>query len=151
MSLAHKDDMYETPNWLFQKIQNETGLKFDEDLCATPENTKCKTYMTELLDTLNWNFTEHKTRFCNPPRSKNGKFVNKIYQIWQELDDDIVMLLCWNDFGNKYGDKLLPLIIDGSIHIKNLGKVIFDKNGKPSEFPSRLTYCYVWFKSKNNK
>lgn len=146
-SLSHKDDNYETPDWLFNKIQKETGLTFDFDLCATPKNTKCKYYMTELLDTLTWKFTEPRTMFCNPPRSKNGKFVNKIIEIWKELNNDIVMLLCWNDLGNKYGEKLFSHIIDGDIVIKNLGKVIFDKNGVQSEFPSRLTYFYAWFKS----
>ncbi len=146
LSLAHKDDTYETPNWLFEKIEKETGLTFDEDLCATPKNTKCISYMTKELDTLTWKFTTHKTRFCNPPRSKNGKFVDKIYEIWKELGDNIVMLLCWNDFGNKYGTKIFDAILAGDIIVKNLGKIIFDKNGKPSKYPSRLTYCYVWFK-----
>lgn len=148
--LSHKDDELETPPWLIKGIENETGLKFDEDLAASPKNTKCKSYMTEELDTLNWKFHTHKTRFCNPPRSKNGKFVTKIIEIWKEQNDDIVMLLCWNDLGNIYCNYLRSLILAGSYKVKvvNLGKMKFYKNGVETKFTSRLAYFWVWFKKK---
>ena len=58
------------------------------------------------------------------------------------------MLLCWNDLGNKYGEKLIPHILNGSIEVHNLGKIKFNKNGIESEFVSRLTYFWAWFKIK---
>ena len=86
------------------------------------------------------------TVWCNPPRSKNGKFVKKAFEQWEKHSIDIVMLLCWNDLGNKYGEMIFESILNGRIKVGNLGKVIFNKNGKPSEFPSRLTYFWAWFR-----
>lgn len=150
-SLAHKDDYYETPEWLFDKVKNETGLDFGLDLCADRKNKKCDIFFTEKDDTLRISLKYHKKNkaiWCNPPRSKNGKFVNYVFDNWKEHNLNFVMLLCWNDLGNKYGEKLLEEIIKKRIITKNLGKIIFDKNGKPSKHPSRLTYFYAWFKQK---
>lgn len=153
--LAHKDDLYETPDWLFNAIQKETGLKFKIDVACNEKNAKCTSAYYDALNQ-SWirplvgNIKIAKVPvWCNPPRSENGKFVNKAWNEWREHNIDIVMLLCWNDLGNKYGEKLLlPNILNRKIKVRNLGKVIFDKNGKPSEFPSRLTYFYAWFKRK---
>lgn len=155
--LSHRDDHYETPQWLFDDIVKKTRLKFDLDLCATDDNTKCMCYIDEEMDILSRTDDFHwqyhmiaDALFCNPPRSKNGKFVDFVHDIlWKKWNFNIVMLLCWNDLGNKYGKKLLPLIINGEIEIvENYGKIKFYKNGKESEFVSRLTYFSVWFKSK---
>jgi len=151
MSLAHRDDYYETPLWLYYQIEEETGLKFDLDICASQENKKCPRWMSEDYDILkhpNDNYVVDSI-WCNPPRSKNGKFVNFIYKLWQEQNHDIVMLLCWNDLGNKYGEKLLPHILKGEIIVGNLGKIKFDKNGVETQYPSRLTYFWAWFKKRN--
>lgn len=147
-ALRHDDDVYETPKWMFDGIQEKTGLKFQLDVCASKENALCIDYLTEEQDALNYELGI-SPMFCNPPRSKNGKFVNKIYDTWEEKKCDIVMLLCWNDLGNKYGQKLLPCILDGSIQVvENYGKVKFYKQGKESKYVSRLTYFSAWFKSE---
>ena len=151
MSLAHKDDYFETPDWLFNKIKSTTGGEYGLDMCASKENTKCNSYITEEMNVLDHNFKEYskdKIIFCNPPRSKNGKFVNKVYEEWQTHNIPFVMLLCWNDLGNKYGDKLISHIINEDIKVYNLGKIKFYKDGIESEFVSRLTYFWAWFKSK---
>jgi len=148
--LAHKDDNYETPDWLFKDIEKKTGLRFDLDFCATEDNSKCIGYINKKMDALQHkgfnSWDDDDAVWCNPPRSMNGKFVNKVYEEWQKNNINFVMLLCWNDLGNKYGKKLIPHIIDGTIEIGNLGKIKFYKNGKESEFVSRLTYLWVWFK-----
>ena len=169
MSLAHKDDQYETPTWLFDQIRVITGLQFNLDVCADLKNTKCEYYIKEESNALttDWNFysscrnkvgtmeeldlklKETPIVFCNPPRSINGNFVDKAYQQWKDHNIDIVMLLCWNDLGNKYGEKLIPHIMDKSIIVSNLGKVKFNKNGKTSKYVSRLTYFWAWFKSSD--
>tara|TARA_R110000803_G_scaffold160190_1_gene224194 strand:+ start:90 stop:563 length:474 start_codon:yes stop_codon:yes gene_type:complete len=157
MSLAHKDDYFETPAWLFNSIVNKTGLEFDLDMCASEENTTCasgggyKSHIDENMDALKYNYRHGdngKAIWCNPPRSKNGKFVNKVYEVWNENNVQFVMLLCWNDLGNKYGEKLIPHILNKSIEVHNLGKIKFNKNGIESEFVSRLTYFWAWFKIK---
>lgn len=155
-SLAHKDDMYETPYYMVMDIEGLTNLHFDFDICAGMVNKKCPDFYNEQADALadhspwllyNGDGTT-KTLFCNPPRSKNGKFVNKGYNEWNGGSFDLVMLLCWNDLGNKYGEKLLPHIIDGTIQVGNLGKVKFCKDNIISKFPSRLTYMWAWFKKQ---
>lgn len=50
--LQHKDDYYETPKWLFNKIQDLTGLKFETDLCATNDNSLCDGWFNERMDFL---------------------------------------------------------------------------------------------------
>ncbi len=153
--LSHKDDLLETPPWLIKKIESETGLTLNFDACATKENKKCDDYYCEQDDVLRntlliYDGKGHpKIIFCNPPRSVNGKFVNKISEEWKKHNLDIVMLLTWNDLGNKYGEKLFPHILARRIKVKNLGKIKFYKNGKETKFPSRLTYLYAWFKSKH--
>lgn len=151
-ALSHRDDLYETPKLMVKSIEQETGLKFNIDVCANNENKKCHYYIGEEDDSLKvkWKQSSQTVVFCNPPRSKNGKFVTKAYNEWCEDNIDIVMLLCWNDLGNKYGEKyLFPYILSGEIKVGNLGKVIFDKHGVQSKFPSRLTYFWVWFRSKH--
>lgn len=158
--LAHKDDYYETPDWLFNDIVKKTKLRFDLDLCANDANTKCMAYVDEEMDVLrrdgrdgydHWKYHDvNDAIWCNPPRSKNGKFVNLVYDvIWSKYNINTVMLLCWNDLGNKYGKKLLPHIINGDFKVVgNYGKIKFNKNGIESKFVSRLTYFALWFKSK---
>lgn len=148
-SLSHKDDYFETPDWLFKFIEIETGLKFKIDICADTYNKKCDMYLPESDNALEFDFGHSKLPiWCNPPRSKNGKFVNKVVEQWNKHNVDIVMLLCWNDLGNKYGEKLIPHILNGDIIIGNLGKVKFYKDGVESQYVSRLTYFWAWFKSK---
>lgn len=150
MNLAHKDDYYETPDWLFEDIKTKTGVEFKMDACASMANSKCEIYCSEEEDFLkDGRETTCYSIWCNPPRSKNGKFVKKLIKLWNDYGNDIVILLTWNDFGNKYCDELRPLIGTDEIKIYNYGKIIFDKNGIPSEWPSRLNYCAVWLKKRD--
>lgn len=150
MSLAHRDDYYETPQWLFDDIKNKTRLNFDMDACASLENRKCRRYCTEEFNILNYKDTwEVNAIWCNPPRSKNGKFVDYMVNLWNTQNHDIVMLLCWNDLGNKYGEKVLEHILCGDFEVENLGKIKFYKNGKESPYPSRLTYFWCWMKKRD--
>lgn len=152
--LAHKDDYLETPKWIINDIENDTGLKLEFDICATPENAKFNDYYTERDDALNspWHIFNkngsYKNIFCNPPRSKNGKFVNMGYNEWNIFNINLVMLLTWNDFGNKYGEKVIQSWKNNEVKIKNLRKVTFEKNGIITKWPSRLNYCWVWFKKR---
>ncbi len=152
VSLRHDDDYYETPDWVIKQIENKTHpLILGMDLCASKENTKCGQYMSEDINALEQDidlFPHDWIIFCNPPRSKNGKFVDFVYNTWVKRNHNIVMLLCWNDLGNKYGEKLIPHILNGDIQVYNLGKVKFFKDNIESKYPSRLTYFWAWFKRK---
>lgn len=138
MSLKHTDDEYETPPWLFDHIKRTTGLEFVFDAAATQNNTKCKWFPVDGLSKI-W----ITPAFCNPPRSINGKFVEKALE-QRKLGVESVLLLCWNDLGNKYCDELRELM--GRMYWENIGKVKFYKNGKESGHFSRLTYFWIWLK-----
>lgn len=63
LMFSSKTDLWETPQDLFDKLNNE--FQFTLDVCATPENAKCDKFYTEEQDGL-----EHPwkgTVWCNPP------------------------------------------------------------------------------------
>ena len=151
LALVHRDDYYETPPPILKDLEISTGKRINIDVSATPDNKVCHYYIGENEDalTMPWKqtFADPTVAFCNPPRSKNGKFVNKAYEEWEKGGLDIIMMLCWNDLGNKYGKKLLTHILNGSFTVeKNYGKIKFWKGGVESEYHSRLTYFSLWMK-----
>lgn len=47
---SSKTDLWETPQGLFDELDAE--FHFDLDVCASPENAKCKRYYTPEMDGL---------------------------------------------------------------------------------------------------
>lgn len=83
-------DMWETPQWLFDKLDIE--FHFDLDVCAIRGNAKCNRFYTPELDGLSqpWNGTV----WCNPPYGREvGKWIEKAYRTASEGDGTVVMLL----------------------------------------------------------
>ena len=71
---SSKTDMWETPQELFDELDKE--FHFDLDVCAIPENAKCKRYYTPEQDGLSqpWN----GTCWCNPPYGRDiGQWVRR--------------------------------------------------------------------------
>lgn len=66
---SSNSDEYETPPWLFEKL--DKAFDFSLDAAASPENYKCNIYYTENFSGLigSW---ERYVVFCNPPYSKRG-------------------------------------------------------------------------------
>ena len=64
---SSKTDMWETPQELFDELDKE--FQFDLDVCAIPENAKCKRYYTPEQDGLSkpWD----GTCWCNPPYGRD--------------------------------------------------------------------------------
>ena len=84
---SSKTDMWETPQWLFDKLNEE--YHFTLDACAIPENAKCENYFTPEQDGLAQEWTGRV--WCNPPYGRQiGKWVQKAYDSKAEL---VVMLL----------------------------------------------------------
>ena len=70
-------DMWETPPYLFDELDNI--FHFDIDVCAVPENAKCKKYFTPEQDALKQEWTG--VCWCNPPYGRQiGKFVKKAFE-----------------------------------------------------------------------
>ena len=69
---SSKTEMWETPQDLFEKLNDE--FHFTVDVCATAENAKCKKYYTPEIDGLSqpWDGVV----WCNPPYGRQiGKWV----------------------------------------------------------------------------
>lgn len=71
---SSKTDLWATPQEFFDELNKE--FAFTTDVCAIPENAKCKRFFTPEMDGLKqeWN----GVCWCNPPYGKEiGKWVKK--------------------------------------------------------------------------
>jgi len=65
-----------TPQWLFDRIEQELGLTFELDVCAEPWSAKCDRYFTEETDGLAQSWAD-TTYFCNPPFRMASRWLEK--------------------------------------------------------------------------
>ena len=71
---SSKTDVWETPQHFFDELNAE--FNFETDVCALPENAKCKRYFTPEQDGLKQEWTG--VCWCNPPYGRKiGKWVEK--------------------------------------------------------------------------
>lgn len=69
-----KTDLWETPQQFFDALNEE--FRFETDVCAIPENTKCEKFYTPEQDGLKQDWTG--VCWCNPPYGRQiGKWVEK--------------------------------------------------------------------------
>lgn len=69
-------DMWETPQWFFNELDNEFG--FTLDACAIKENAKCYNFYSPEQNGLNQPWTG--TVWCNPPYGRQiSKCVKKAH------------------------------------------------------------------------
>jgi len=78
---SSQTDLWETPQDLFDKLDAEFG--FTLDVCALPENAKCRRYFTPEEDGLRQKWTG--TCWMNPPYGRQiGLWVRKAFEAAQE-------------------------------------------------------------------
>lgn len=83
---SSKTDMWETPAAFFRALDAE--FHFTLDVCAVPENAKCRAFFTPEQDGLSQNWVGRC--WCNPPYGREiGKWVKKA----AEAECTVVMLL----------------------------------------------------------
>lgn len=71
---SSKTDIWETPQDFFDKLNEE--FNFQTDVCALPENAKCKHFYTPEQDGLAQEWSG--SCWCNPPYGRQiGKWVRK--------------------------------------------------------------------------
>ena len=71
---SSKTDLWETPQDFFDKLNEE--FNFQTDVCALPENAKCKHFYTTEQDGLVQEWSG--SCWCNPPYGRQiGKWVRK--------------------------------------------------------------------------
>lgn len=75
---SSKTDEWETPLDVFRPLNARFG--FTLDVCATPQNTKCKRYFTRKEDGLKQDWGT-ETCWTNPPYGREiGKWMRKAYE-----------------------------------------------------------------------
>ena len=86
---SSKTDMWETPQELFDELDKE--FQFDLDVCAIPENAKCKAFYTPEQDGLSQPWKG--TCWCNPPYGRDiGQWVRRAF-LASISGSTVVMLL----------------------------------------------------------
>ena len=87
---SSKTDQWETPQDLFDELNNEFGFTLDP--CADDKNNKCKKYFTKEIDGLSqcW---KGESVFCNPPYGREiGSWVRKCY-LHGKVENGIAVML----------------------------------------------------------
>jgi len=88
---SSKTDMWETPQYFFDSLDNE--FHFGLDVCATPENAKCSKYFTVADNGLDKEWSGNGNIWCNPPYGREiGKWVKKASEE-SKTGETVVMLL----------------------------------------------------------
>lgn len=103
---SSKKDDWETPDALYQELDNE--FHFDLDACASAENHKCENYYTIDDNGLLKNWGGH-TVWCNPPYSNVRDWIRKCYYEGHKPNTTVVCLVFsrtdtkwwWNYVQNK--------------------------------------------------
>jgi len=98
-------DLWSTPQEFFEKLNAK--FKFQTDVCALPDNTKCSKYFTPEIDGLSQDW--EGICWMNPPYGRGiGEWVRKAYESARENGATIVCLLparCdtrwWHDYCMK--------------------------------------------------
>lgn len=74
---SSNDLTWETPQWLFDKLDEE--FHFTLDVCALPETAKCKNYFTPEIDGLKQEWSG--VCWMNPPYGREvGVWIEKAYK-----------------------------------------------------------------------
>lgn len=74
---SSKTDLWETPLWFFEQLDAE--FNFQTDVCAIPENAKCKKFFTPEMDGLSQ--TWRGVCWMNPPYGRDiGRWMKKAFE-----------------------------------------------------------------------
>lgn len=101
---SSKTDMWATPQEFFDKY--DARFNFETDVCASPENAKCRTYFTEQVNGLAQKWSG--SCWMNPPYGRAIKeWMRKAYE--SSLDGATVVCLVpartdtawWHDYAAK--------------------------------------------------
>ena len=129
---SSKTDLWATPQELFDKY--DAICHFETDVCALPENAKCKRYFTPEMDGLKQEWTG--VCWCNPPYGRQiGKWVEKAVKSFAT----VVMLLPARTDTKWFHDWCLPY---GKIEFLR-GRLKFGGCDNSAPFPSMIVIFEV--------
>ena len=127
--MSSATDMWSTPQDFFDALNREFG--FTLDVCATPENAKCRQFFTKEQDGLSQNWTG--TVWMNPPYGREiGKWVRKAYETGKRGYNVVCLLPArtdtawWHDY-----------CVKGEIRFIR-GRIKFSGNKWNAPFPSAV-------------
>ena len=124
---SSKTDLWETPQELFDKY--DAIYHFETDVCALPENAKCKRFFTPEMDGLKQEW--RGVCWCNPPYGRQiGKWVEKAVK----SSATVVMLLPARTDTKWFHDWCLPY---GKIEFLR-GRLKFGGCDNSAPFPSMI-------------
>lgn len=124
---SSKTDLWATPQDLFDKY--DAIYQFETDVCALPENAKCKRFFTPEMDGLKQEWTG--ICWCNPPYGRQiGKWVEKACKSFAT----VVMLLPARTDTKWFHDYCLPY---GKIEFLR-GRLKFGGCDNSAPFPSMI-------------
>ena len=127
LMFSSKTDLWETPQELFDKY--DAIYRFETDVCALPENAKCKRFFTPEMDGLKQEWTG--VCWCNPPYGRQiGKWVEKAVKSFAT----VVMLLPARTDTKWFHDWCLPY---GKIEFLR-GRLKFGGCDNSAPFPSMI-------------
>ena len=132
LMFSSKTDLWETPQELFDKY--DAIYRFETDVCALPENAKCKRFFTPEMDGLKQEWTG--VCWCNPPYGRQiGKWVEKAVK----SSATVVMLLPARTDTKWFHDWCLPY---GKIEFLR-GRLKFGGCDNSAPFPSMIVVFEV--------
>jgi|19_taG_2_1085344.scaffolds.fasta_scaffold69701_3 site-specific DNA-methyltransferase (adenine-specific) len=127
---SSKSSEWSTPQDLFDRLNEEWG--FDLDVCATPENAKCRNYFTESDDGLSQEWGP-VTCWMNPPYGRAIKhWIKKAYDESQKGSIVVCLLpsrtdtAYWHDY-----------VMNGEIEFIR-GRLKFGEAKNSAPFPSAI-------------
>ena len=127
LMFSSKTDLWETPQDLFNKY--DAVYHFAIDVCALPENAKCKRFFTPEMDGLKQEWTG--VCWCNPPYGRQiGSWVEKAVKSFAT----VVMLLPARTDTKWFHDWCLPY---GKIEFLR-GRLKFGGCENSAPFPSMV-------------
>ena len=139
LMFSSKTDLWATPQNFFDELNQE--FNFTLDVCAIPENAKCKNYFTPDVDGLLQKWSG--TCWCNPPYGREiSKWVEKAYNASAE-GATVVMLLPARTDTKWFHD-----FIYNKAEIRFIkGRLKFGNASASAPFPSMV----VIFRGENNE
>ena len=130
LMFSSKTDLWETPQDLFDKLNNE--FHFTLDVCATPENAKCDSFYTKEQDGLKQPW--EGVVWCNPPYGKQiGSWVRRGF--FASLSGNTVVML----LPARTDTRWFHEYIYGKAEIRFIrGRLKFGESKNSAPFPSMV-------------
>ena len=125
--------MWGTPQKFFDELNKE--FNFEIDVCAVPENAKCKKFFSPEVDGLKQSWGGYTSVWCNPPYGKEmPKWIEKAHRTWKEHGNTIVMLI-----PARTDTKAFHEFIYHQAELRFVkGRLKFNDGKNPAPFPSMV-------------